>query len=131
MIGNCSLCTTFQSHPSTSTVTLDNGSKSCVLGSGTINPTPLIPLISALSLPHFSFNFTFVSKLTRTLNCSISLFPDYCLFQDLLTKRVIGRGQESKGLYILDPELPKPIACSGIATRTNFIIAWIIRLFLY
>ena len=30
-------------------------------------------------------------------------------------KRVIGREQESGGLYILDPELPKPIACSRIA----------------
>ena len=31
-------------------------------------------------------------------------------------KRVIGRGQESGGLYILDLELPKPIACSGNAS---------------
>ena len=54
-----------------------------------------------------------MSKLTRTLNCSISLFPGYCLFHDLLTKRVIGRGQESMSLYILDPKLPKLIACSG------------------
>ena len=57
-----------------------------------------------------------MSKLTRTLNCNISFFLGYCLFQDLLTKRVIGRGQESRGLYILDPELPKPIACSRIAS---------------
>ena len=78
MIGNSSLFTTFQSHPSTSTVTLANGSKSCVLGSGTINPTPL----THLSLPHFSFNLISVSKLTRTLNCSISFFPVYCMFQE-------------------------------------------------
>ena len=31
-----------------------------------------------------------------------------------MTKRVIGSGQESRGLYIFDPKLPKPIACSGI-----------------
>ena len=59
-------------------------------------------------------NLIYVSKLTRTLNCSISLFPDYCLFRYLLTKRIIGRGKESEGLYILDPEMPKSIACSGI-----------------
>ena len=29
-------------------------------------------------------------------------------------KRIIGRGQESRGLYILDLGLSKPIACSGI-----------------
>ena len=55
-----------------------------------------------------------MSKLTRTLNCNISFFPDYCLFQDLLTKQVIRRGQEFEGLYILDPELPNLIACYGI-----------------
>ena len=32
-------------------------------------------------------------------------------------KWVIGRGQESGGLYILDPELLKLIECSGIADR--------------
>ena len=97
-------------------VTLGDGSKSCVLGSNTINPTPLIPLTSILSLPHFSFNLIFVSKLTRTLNYNISLCPGYCLFQDLLMKRVIGRGQESWGLYIFNLELPKPIACFGIVS---------------
>ena len=64
MTRNSSLFTTFQSHPSTSTVTLADGSKSYVLGSGTINPTPLIPLTYVLSLPHFSFNLISVSKLT-------------------------------------------------------------------
>ena len=33
-----------------------------------------------------------------------------------LTKRVIGRGQEARGLYILDPQLSKPIACYRIAS---------------
>ena len=51
--GNSSLFTTFQSHPSTPTVTLADGSKSCVLGSSTINPTPLIPLTFVLSLTTF------------------------------------------------------------------------------
>ena len=33
-----------------------------------------------------------------------------------MTKQVIGRGLESRGLYILDPELPKSIACFEIAS---------------
>ena len=115
MIGNFSLFTTFQLHHFTSTITLADGSKSCVLRSGTSNATPLIPLTSVLSLPHFSFDLIFMSKLTRTLNCCISFFPGYCQFQDLLAKQVISGGQESWGLYIIDPKLPKPIACSGIA----------------
>ena len=106
----------FQPHPSTFTVTLANGSTSCALGSRTIHPTPLITLTSVLSLPQFSFNLIYVSKLTHTLNCSIPLFLDYCLIQDVSTKRIIGRGRESKGLYILEPEVPTPIACSGVVT---------------
>ena len=116
MIGNSSLFTTFQSHPSTSTVTLAYGSKSCVLGSRTIHPTPLITLTSVLSLPQFSFNLIYVSKLTRTLVCSISFFPDHCLIQDLLMKWIIGRGHESKGLYILEIKVPKSVACFEIIT---------------
>ena len=113
MTCNFSLFTMFQPHSSTSIVTLADGSTSCVLGSRTIHPTPLITLTSVLSLPQFSFNLISISKLTRTLNCSISFFPNYCLIQ---TKRIIDRGCESGGLYILDREVPKYVACSRVLT---------------
>ena len=116
MTGNSSLFSTFQSQPSPSTVTLADGSHSCVLGPSTIVPTPSIPLTSILSLPNFSFNLMSVSKLTRALKCYISFFPYFCLFQDLMTKQIIGRGRESEGLYILDPTVARPIACSGVTT---------------
>ena len=116
MTDNSSLYSTFQSQSSPSTITLADGSYSCVLGSGTIIPTPSIPLTSVLSLPNFSFNLMSVSKLNRALKCYISFFPDFCLFQDLMTKKIIGRGSESGGLYILDPTVPRPIACSGVTT---------------
>ena len=57
-----------------------------------------------------------MSKLTRTLNYSISLFPNYCLIHDLSSKRIIGRGRKSGGLYIFDTEVPKSVACSGVVT---------------
>ena len=41
MTGNSSLFTTFESHPSTSTVSLADRLTSCVLGSGTIHPMSL------------------------------------------------------------------------------------------
>ena len=116
MTGNSSLFTMFQPHHSTSTVSLTDGSTSCGLGSGTIHPTPLITLTSVLSLPQFSFNLISVSKLTRTLKCSISFFSDYCLIQDLFTKRIIGREREYGGLYILKTKVPKSVVCSGVVT---------------
>ena len=114
MTGNSSLFTTFQSHPSTSTVTLVDGSTSYVLRSRTIHLTPLITLTSVLSLLQFSFNLIYVGKFTRTFNCSISFFPNYCLIQDLWTKQIIGRGRKSRGPFILDTEVSKSIACSRI-----------------
>ena len=116
MTDNSSLFSTFQSQPSTSTVTLADGSQSCVLRPGTIFPTPSLPLSSILSLPNFSFNLMFVSKLTRALKCYISFFPDFCLFLDLMTKQIIGRGRESGGLYILDHAEPRPVVCFGVTT---------------
>ncbi|XP_071923252.1 uncharacterized protein [Coffea arabica] len=115
MTGNSSLFSTFQPHTSASIVTLADGSKSRVLGSGSVNPTPLISLSSVLSLPELSFNLISMSKLIRALNCSTQFFPDYCLFQDFTTKQIIGKGHESGGLYILDTQIPKSIACSEIS----------------
>ena len=60
-----------------------------------------------------------MSKLTYTLNCSISIshfFSDYCLIQDLSTKRIIGRGHESRDLYILETYVLKSVACSRVVT---------------
>ena len=116
MTGNPSLFSSYQSHNSSSNVTLADGSTSCVLGSGSVNLTPLISLSSVLSLPQFAFNLISVSKLTRALKCCISFFPDHCLFQDLTTRQIIGKGHESGGLYILDTQVPRTIACSSIST---------------
>ena len=116
MTCNSSLFSTFQSHPSTSSVTLADGSQSCVLGSGIIFPTPSLPLSTVLSLPNFSFNLISMAKLTRALKCNISIFPDFFLFQDLMTKQIIGRERESGDLYILYHAVPRPVACSGVTT---------------
>ena len=69
-----------------------------------------------MSLPQLSFNLIFVSKLTHILNCSISFFPNYCLIQDLSTKQIIGGGRESGGLYILETEVSKFVACPEVVT---------------
>ena len=33
-----------------------------------------------------------------------------------MTKQIIGRGRESRGLYILDHVVPRLVACSGVTT---------------
>ena len=124
MTGNSNIFTTFQSHPSTSTVTLVDRPISCVLGSWTIQRTPLITLTFVLSLPQFSFNLIFVSKLTRTLNCNISFFPDHCLIQDLSKKQIISQGREFGGP--LKQRCQSLLLVLGLLPHSNYIVAWVI-----
>ncbi|XP_070029502.1 uncharacterized protein [Nicotiana sylvestris] len=42
-----------------------------------------------------------VLKLTRDLSCSVTFFPDFCMFQDLYSGRVMDIGREHNGLYLL------------------------------
>ena len=70
-----------------------------------------------------SFNLLSMGKLTRTLNCGILFFPDYCLFQDLFTKRIIRRGRESRGLYIFDLEVLNLSHVLELPPCSKFIVA--------
>nr|CAN77210.1 hypothetical protein VITISV_000141 [Vitis vinifera] len=73
------------------TVILTNGSQTVAKGIGLALPLPSLPLTSVLYTPECPFNLISISKLTRTLNCSIT-------FSDKFT---IGIGRESQGLYHL------------------------------
>ena len=33
-----------------------------------------------------------------------------------MTQQIIGRGRESRDLYILDHAVPRPVACYGVTT---------------
>ncbi|KAK3025978.1 hypothetical protein RJ639_040952 [Escallonia herrerae] len=116
MTGNPKIFSSFRSHTAPSPVTIADGSNYTIKGSGTVKPTSSITLSSVLSLPSLAFNLMSVSRLTKDLNCCISFFPDYCLFQDLMTKETIGKGHVSDGLYILDAWVPRSVACSGVVS---------------
>lgn len=117
MTGNPRVLDTYEPHISCSSVTLADGSECSVRGSGTVRLSSSISLPSVLNLPGFSFNLMSISKVTRALNCCVSFYPDHCLFQDLLTKRIIGKGHESGGLYVMNTEKPTPpVACSASST---------------
>ena len=56
---------------------------------------------NVLLIPDFKFNLLSVSKLTKDLNCVVSLFPDFVIFQDLYTGQVKGIAKENVSLYHL------------------------------
>ena len=62
---------------------------------------PSLPLTSVLYTPECPFNLTSISKITRTLNGSITFSDKFVTFQDRSTGKTFGIGRESQGLYHL------------------------------
>ncbi|KAJ9671261.1 hypothetical protein PVL29_027310 [Vitis rotundifolia] len=89
------------------TVILANGSQTMAKGIGLAHPLPSLPLTSVLYTPECSFNLISISKITRTLNSSITFFDKFVTLQDRRTGKTIGIGRESQGLYHLtSPSTP-------------------------
>ena len=51
--------------------------------------------------PKFPMHLLLVSQVTKQLNCKITFFPAYCVFQDLASKTIIGGGRVVGGVYVL------------------------------
>ena len=68
-------------------------------GIGLAHPLPSLPLHFVLYAPECPFNLISISKITRTLNCSITFFDKFVILQDMSTGKTIGIGRESQGLY--------------------------------
>ena len=43
-----------------------------------------------------------ISHVTKELNCTLLMYPDFCILQDILTRRILGRDTEKQGLYYVD-----------------------------
>ena len=69
-----------------------------------------------LILTKLDFNLIYVNKLIKDLNCYISFVFDHCLFCDLKTNKVIGKGHVSNDLYIFDEWEPLFVACSSVVS---------------
>ncbi|RVW15111.1 Retrovirus-related Pol polyprotein from transposon TNT 1-94 [Vitis vinifera] len=92
------------------TVTLANGSQTVAKGIGLALPLPSLPLTSVLYTPECPFNLISISKITRTLNYSITFSDKFVTLQDRSTGKTIGIGRESQGLYHLTSD-SSPAVC--------------------
>ena len=115
MSGNHSLLSHVQTSQSLPPVTLADGSQTSIMDIGTALPLPTLPLSYILHLPQCTFNLFSVSQLTRNLNCFITFLSDSILVQDRRTKRTIGTGLESHGLYYLS----SPASLVACTTTTS------------
>jgi len=91
-------------------VNLLTGSSVPIDSTGTILFNKNITLDNVLHVPSFSLNLMSVSKLTKSLHCCIILFPDFCIIQDLATRKVIGWGKQDGGLYYMSSISQAPLS---------------------
>ena len=82
-------------------ITLASGSQTMAKGIGSACHLSSIPLTSVLYVPYYPFNLISISKLTRDLNCLITLFDNFVTLQDQSMGRTIGIGREVQGLFHL------------------------------
>ena len=94
------------------------GTTSSVLGAGTVNLTPALPLHHCLLVPSLSHNLLSIPQVTEQLDCVVLMYPMFCLLQDIQTKEIIGRDTKREGLYYVDDVVPGK-ANAVRASRTN------------
>ncbi|RVW17806.1 Retrovirus-related Pol polyprotein from transposon RE1 [Vitis vinifera] len=107
--GNKDLFSSITTTSALPTVTLTNGSQTMAKGFGFAHPLPSLSLHSVLYAPECPFNLISISKIIRTLNCSITFYDKFVTLQDRSTGKTIGIGRESQGLYHLTS--PSPAVC--------------------
>jgi len=82
-------------------VHLPNGGVTMVSHTGKCKLGDMTVLENVLFIPDFKYNLLSVSNITRELNCFVSFYPGFCLFQDLTSGTLKGIGKESDGLYLM------------------------------
>ena len=78
------------------------------------HPLPSLPLTSVLYTLECPFNLISISKITRTLDCSIIFSDKFVTLQDQSTWKTISIGRESQGLYHLTLQ-----SSSAVCISTN------------
>ncbi|KEH27893.1 hypothetical protein MTR_5g048690 [Medicago truncatula] len=101
VVGNPSLISNLSPPNIPHNITLANGSKEQVTGIGQASPLPSLSLNYVLFVPGCPFNLISISKLTDSLNCSITFSSKSFCIQDCNTWKTIGTGYVSQGLYYL------------------------------
>ncbi|CAH9141419.1 unnamed protein product [Cuscuta epithymum] len=99
-------------HTSESSVRIPNGESIPVNAVGSLYLPNGILLERVLYIPKFQCNLLSVSRLTSDLNCTLIFFPDFCILQNVSSKKLIGVGKLCDGLYYLEPPRSEGVAMS-------------------
>ncbi|CAH9090143.1 unnamed protein product [Cuscuta epithymum] len=95
-----------------SSVKIPNGESVLVHAVGSLYLLNGLRLERVLYIPKFQCNLLSASRLTSDLNCALIFFSDFCVFQDLSSRKLIGGGKFRDGLYYLECSRSEGVAMS-------------------
>jgi hypothetical protein len=98
MTGDKNLLNNYKCHEGKQFVVVANGDKMKILGNDLINFFSK-NIQNALHVRNYASNLISISKITNELNCEILFSSMNVIFQERITKRVIGEGYLQNGLY--------------------------------
>ena len=90
---------------SQSVISTANGSTSPITREGSVILSNTLTLDTVLIVPSLEYNLLSVSQITSTLACTVTFWPSFCVFQDILTRKILGYGVRRGKFYYL--ELPE------------------------
>ena len=85
-----------------SVISTANGSTSLITGEGSVILSNTLTLDTVLVVPSLEYNLLSVSQITSTLACTVTFWPSFCVFQDILTRKILGYGVRRGKLYYLE-----------------------------
>ena len=88
-------------------------------GVGTVALSPFFSLPHTLLVPSLSNKLLSVGQVTEELQCCALMYPSFCLFQDILTKEIIGHGTKSEGLYYMTSAMIKQLTYTSLTIRNG------------
>lgn len=106
MISMSSLFTSYHIFYGKDKVRIVDGSLSFIVSQRDISATSYLCLSSVLHVRNFTLNLLSISYIIKNLNCCVTFFLTHCVFQDMVTKKMIGSGHENDGFYILNSNPP-------------------------
>ena len=87
---------------SQSVICTANGSTSPITGKGSITLIDSLTLDTVLIVPSLEYNLLSVSQIMFILACTVTFWPLFCVFQDILTWKILGNGVRRGNIYYLE-----------------------------
>lgn len=75
--------------------------------------------VDVLHVLEFKFNLLSMSKVTKDLKYFISFYPEFCIFQDLFSRKVKAISKEQEGLYVLKYQNKQVVPSKSMSVQTT------------